>query len=211
MDKKGLEHIEVILSFVLFIGFLGFAFYYFSPLIFEQNNAQHFSDDLIYELKSDAIVYDLIINNTSNALNNYTGMIAVNISGEEGYFQNPNAVPFPDKYIVEAVFHGDINVTPDFKLTTVFYKIASIKNIKIISEKSIKDLSIRYSENYTLVKENLNFDKEDFGFRVELTTGQISAEKEIPYGREVSVENKRVNVLRENGKIEDAKMEIIKW
>ena len=83
MKKRGLSHIEVILSFIIFIGAVGFALYFFSPT----NSSRLVDTSLDYvnrEISKNITVnlktYSINVNNSNNQVNN-AGALAVNISG----------------------------------------------------------------------------------------------------------------------------------
>ncbi len=83
MKKRGLSHIEVILSFIIFIGAVGFALYFFSPT----NSSRLVDTSLDYvnrEISKNITVnlktYSISINNSGNQVND-AHVLAVNISG----------------------------------------------------------------------------------------------------------------------------------
>ena len=87
MKKRGLSHIEVILSFIIFMGAVGFALYFFSP-----TNSSRLVDTSLYyvnrEISENITVnlktYSINVNNSNGQINgpgNSEGVLAVNISG----------------------------------------------------------------------------------------------------------------------------------
>lgn len=71
MNSKGISHIEVILSFLIFIGFVMFAFYFFSP----------FEGTRIIESSKEYAFIDLM-KNTSVELDSYPVGLDVNTKGK---------------------------------------------------------------------------------------------------------------------------------
>ena len=226
-NKGGLSHIEVIISFVIFLGFISFAFYFFSP--FESGRTLKAS--LAYS-------FDEIVENVSVSLESYS--VSLNNCGDTTIsIENPSPISGNVKIID---INGDIlggirdgnnfcigtpqdfvtilisEVFPDSSgtcvdITNPCSNISSSENMKILSERKIEELKENYELDYETIKENFNLPgRIDFGFSIIFNDAQkIVAEKEIPENLEVDAKKKRIEIIRENGDIEFADLIVEVW
>ncbi len=240
MQKRGLSNIEFILSFVLFVGFVIAALYFFNPV----------RDVKVLESSKSYVIGELT-RNTTIELNSYsvkiqdaffsdspTDTIAVNILDIE-----PNKkVRVEDYYGNKIESEKDINNNVYFKIRTGqtiinftiikfsedfsqgavsekpapfsrFYKIASSSSEEVMSEKRLRWLNDSYYNDYLLLKKQLGIPTEvDFAFELEFPNGyKISATRDIPLRAEVFAENNIKEVLREDGTTEFANFMVKIW
>jgi len=101
-NKRGISHIEVILSFVIFVGFLTFALFFFNPLdssrVLDSSLFYAFdeiSDNVSIKLES----YSVTINNTVSDL-----VVGINIEN-------------PDSLNVRVETYGGENLSSDYDYT----------------------------------------------------------------------------------------------
>lgn len=99
-----------------------------------------------------------------------------------------------------------------------FYNISSVREIRVYSEKRIRELSEQYNNNYENVKKVLGIsDNFDFDFTLIMenndgTYEKIEASKNAPIGLNVYSEKKRIIVYRElNRNIEFADIIVRAW
>ncbi len=239
MKKRGLGHVEAILSFVLFIGFLIFAFFFFNP--FQSNRT--LDSTLFY-------AFDEIADNASIAMESYSVVVNETMPNVVGINLNPT-IPMPFlKFRVEDIngamlpynlannniffqrgsnrfiivrFADDLQ--PCFLtncltlgggepvLSGENYSVSSSEKKEIFSEIRILALNNTYYTNYNSLKNEFNLpSRTDFGFRFVLNdTYAIIGEREVPEGLEVLSKNERVEVVRGNGDIVFADFVVKVW
>lgn len=240
MKKRGIGHIEVILSFILFIGAVGFAIFYFVP----QGAVQR-------DLSEDKIVDSIIQNISTNVVSYSVYINATSIGGSK------LEITIPDSnmnFIVESVSDGPLETirtsagkfcikkTPawssahssdrdflyikfseDFDVSTSsgcsspssdpsYFKIASRDVEKIPSARKILKLNESYYTNYQDLKNYFGIKAtNDFGFTFVFANQQIvDAQNEIPEGLEVYSTEQKIKVVRDN-KIEYGELTVRTW
>jgi len=234
MKKRGLSHIEAILSFVLFIGFLIFAFFFFSPFGGESRLLGSSMDYAFNEIEDNVTIslesYSVVISSSVGS-----GIIGVNISTnipnpeakvedsqgnvissilseEVVYFEKPGdnfaIVRFSEVFSQGGGSTGDIILTEGEN-----YSISSSDKKDIASEKRFLELGAVYSQSYFALKEHFNLpNRIDFGFILEFDdVSGIVASREIPDDLEVISREKRIEVIREDGEIVFADLRILVW
>jgi|WetSurMetagenome_2_1015567.scaffolds.fasta_scaffold111045_3 hypothetical protein len=237
MTKRGSSHVEMIFSFILFVGAIGFALYFFSPT----NNSrlvQTSFDYLFRETESNAsveiFIFSAKINNSaipiglqivgfnvSGSNPNYGAFVfdengnnlsTKKIGNEEVYAQSTNwktmsfvSIALAEEFNDSLALGGTINES--------YYTISSSLKKKVLSERRILKLNDTYYTNYTSLKEQFNIPgRVNFGFSLTFSDGSsITAQKEIPQSLEVFVNEKRIEVLRSNGRIEFANLVVKVW
>lgn len=236
MNKKGLSHIEIIVSFVLFVAAVIFIFYYFAPVLTTLPKSQgSVMNKILENVGTNVPIYTIIVNNTGNQINyaSLSSVIAINLNENSNfaaygpgailpsmkknrliYIQNPNGweakdfiyIIFSDK-VVENDSVLDVPILDDR-----FYTVSSIKNEKIYSEFDFIELNASYNSDYGALKDKMGIQSgNNFGFTLKLSDITLEVSREIPYGREVFSENRRIEVLRKNGLTEFANLEVQEW
>ena len=219
LNKRGISHVEVIMSFVLFFGFVSFAFYFFSP--FESGRTLDSSLDY---------AFDEVLENVSTTLESYSVVFPTGCSDQTvkidsaisgNYFGGTrDGTKFcgfgPGDFIT-------ILISEDFTysagscndVTSPCSSISSSENKKVLSENKIDELKSIYDddEKYSKIKENFNLPgRIDFGFSLVFDDeSSIVAEKEIPSNLEVVAKEDRIEIIRQNGNIEFADLIIKVW
>ncbi|MEK6847098.1 MAG: hypothetical protein AABY16_02940 [Nanoarchaeota archaeon] len=228
-EKRGFGHVEAILSFVIFIAFLVFAFIFFSP--FQSGRTLTSSLDYAWREVADASNIDLEI--YSVYINSANQIIAIAIPGAPAMNatvedSNSNAVASytdlsgnvnfqkPPNNFVRIKFGEDFvqgNLISGILLANTEYTVSSSETNKVFSEKKLFDLNASYYAGYSTLKTNFNLpNRVDFGFTVGLSNINISASKEIPENVEVLSKNDRVAVVRiPSGVIEYADVGVFVW
>ena len=185
MNAKGISHIEVMLSFLIFMGFIMFAFYFFSP----------FQASRIIESSLDYTITE-IINNATIEIETYsvkidatgeTGEVKIGIPGVDNIknvrAENKGRVKFDAErvgssdnieFIIEEVYESGspeegfaiFKFSEDFDTTNIItgggqlaedkYSIISSDKVEVISEKRIRGLNASYYLNYEGVKQHFN-------------------------------------------------------
>ncbi len=186
MNKRGISHIEIMLSFLIFMGFVLFSLYFFSPF----KTGRLVESSLTYafrEIKNDALVeietYSVVLNLQSpppegviavkleNALDN------VNVRAEnyleevipskrDGSNQDIIYIDFANAGYGLGKGFASIKLSSDFEpyigsvaeraVDGALYKIASSNSDSVISEKKIIELKNKYDSDYEALKKDFN-------------------------------------------------------
>jgi len=215
-NKKGVGHIEIIMSFVLFLGFIGLALYFFSP--FQNSRTIHSSldyafDEIIEETETTLESYSVVlgsgysgdyVNISGNHLNK---LIVVGVDGIplDNYSVSEDKICFiSGERFISILFNeefSDSEGSCSFNTIVSDFQISSSKNESLIGETKMKNLVIEYFNNYDELKEKFNLPgRIDFGFSLTFDDGtQIIGEKEIPTNLEVVSKEDRVEVATREG------------
>ncbi|MEK6909148.1 MAG: hypothetical protein AABX23_03795 [Nanoarchaeota archaeon] len=231
MSKKGLSHIEFVISFVIFIGFVVFAFVFFNPLQ-SQRTLKSTMDYAWIEVSEETkeIVETYAISIDSSQL--VPSIVSLKIPGIS---MNYNAtVEDEDGVIIETYknngfVHFDRNGTyffrirysPIIKNSPASINGQSIENKYFISSSDTEELYFEslflelnrsYFSNYTELKRELNLpNRLDFGFAVQFSDSQIMSLNEIPDNVEVLSKNDRIEIIRNSGRREYADIRVLVW
>jgi|SRR3989339_430202 len=226
MEKRGIGHIEVILSFILFIGAVGFAVYYFVP---EGTRYGDVSEDKVMEsivqnISVEVISYSMYVNGSEVIGSNLLGVVisepgnlnpvASSVQGinnfdvvktADGFCLRRLLTNWPTRDFVYLKLSEDFTVftSPDCSLASYnpgYYTLASRDSEKIASEKRIKKLNESYNIDYESLKKYFGIkSSNDFGFSFVFANGQkIEAQKDIPSGLEIYSANQKIKVIRNN-------------
>ncbi len=231
MIKRGLSHIEFIISFVIFIGFILFAFVFFNPLQSERtlkSSMDYAWIEVARETQEKIEFYSVSIN--SSVLED---KVAIKISGiPSGYNSSVEDVDgnFVESYFDQdgvnfdrrgknffrikysPIFQNGQNVIAGSKLNGNEYYISSSNSEKIYFEKLFLELNKSYFSDYSSLKKKINLpNRVDFGFVVKFKDYEIVALKEIPEGLEVLSKSDRIEVIRNQNLREYAEVRVLVW
>jgi len=222
-----MKHIEIILSFLIFVTAVGFALYFFSP----GEGTRLIDSSLTYSFREISQNTSVIVESFSVVLDygvvpQETGTIGIRVgsenserksrverddvelssqrSGENVFVQLEDAAARPggkEILLVELSEDFDEESVGGAEVDESFYDISSSGEEKIISERRIQMLRQSYSADYQGLKEDFNLpNRVNFGFELVLPDGQrIEADREESGGFEIFAETKRVEILLENG------------
>lgn len=240
MNKRGISHVEVLLSFLVFMGFVIFALYFFSPL----QSSRLVDSSLSYafrEVKQNAVseieVYSVlipsevkneigksikaIVGDAANPSDNEKVRVehkngAVNAKEENGevIFEIANDFFNSDNGFAEIKFGEDFDEPelPSDQLVSENADVISSNVLKLVSEKKIRDLESVYENDYVGLKNRFNLPSRiNFGFKLEFENDEVEADKNKPEGVEVFVKSERVEVLRIDGNTEFADLIVKIW
>ncbi len=215
MKKRGVSHIEIILSFILFISIVFLVLYFFNP-----GKTQRLVQSSITFAESE------ISGNISAVLDTYSVKIAskagsivgveIPSGGKkarvEDYQGNKlasshsgNMVSFDrsGRDIVLIKFSEDFeedNTVPAQTLDPTLYQILSSNSEKVLSEKRALGLNKSYFADYKSVQENLKLTGMDFAFALIFSPNdQIIAQNSLPRSIDVLSTIKRKSVIRTDG------------
>jgi hypothetical protein len=178
LKKSGASHIEMILAFILFSGFVFFLFYFFQPF-----QTQTLQDAVLVSLK------DSFFNNVSVNLTT----VLVNFSDKHGAI---NPCRLPDSNISGTGRMGVLNIStsrPEFYYLyysdsldfprpgllncSLDYQIGNINNLIVLSDYSLKNIEQRYNTDYVGLKSDLGLpNNADFS----ISTKEYSMERQTP-------------------------------
>ncbi len=241
MKKRGINQIEILLSFLIFIGFVVFALYFFSP--FQTSRLVDSSLDYAFreitknttiEIESYSVKMDInglneakisdsdfgfsSFGNRQVIINDKNGvLIDSTIQNNNILFFNSGLIyaPDPANAFATFMFSEDFNAGT-FGTGGAFVNsisIISLDRIKVLSEKRFIALNLSYYSDYAAVKTDFNLpSRTNFEFTLKFdSTDLIEAKKSIPQGVEIFASSKRVEVMRLDGTTKFADLIIKVW
>ncbi|MEK6810964.1 MAG: hypothetical protein AABX96_00485 [Nanoarchaeota archaeon] len=231
-ERRGLSHIEFVISFVIFVVFIAFAFMFFSPL--QSNRTLKSTLDYAWLEVDDA---------TKNKLETYSVFITSGASGGDEVaviidvpndynasvediegklidsYKSPNgAVHFsnPDENFVRIKYSpvfpngAPINGT---LLGADDYSISSSEVEELHFERLFDNLNKSYFSNYTALKKKFNLpNRMNFGFVAKFNeTYEITALRNIPEESEVLSKNERFQAVSKSGIKKYVDVRVLVW
>lgn len=216
--RRGMSHLEAVLSFIIFIAFLSFAFYFFSPFrgsTVLDTTLIYAEDEIIKNASSEVETYSVVFESSVSQpvkisllpssqsskvrAENYEGQPLPASVYSGGVSVNPSGNDF-----VRIIFSENIieNPEPD-TMSTSPYTLASSETREILNENKMSQLVASYESNYAALKKEFNLpSRVDFTFTLTFDDGTaLKAENEIPGGVEVISKESRIEVIRNNGEI----------
>lgn len=235
MNKRGLSHIEFVVSFVIFIGFLVFAFVFFNPLQSQRTLKStmdyawiEVSEEGREDMESYSVSIDDFITSTfkidiagvplryNASVEDLNGNILTTHRDSSGvvYFTRNSALANDNFFKIRysSAFDDTGPAIPGATDLTGSYGISSSEVKEIYFEKLFLELNQSYYSDYNALKQNLNLPSRiEFGFIVTLDNYQITAMNDIPEGIEILSKNDRVEIIRQNGQHEFAEVTVLVW
>lgn len=230
MLRRGVSHIEMILAFVIFVGFLIFALFFFNPL----NNVRVLDSSLEYSFNEifdnvavDFETYTVSLNGVPNGVVELT--LDSDISSAEVRIEDENGNILNSEYDGTNVrFEKNGESVAHIMFSEVFVAssaptgvsnsidegmISSSEEKKVFSEERVEALVLSYNSDYDTVKSNFNLPgRVDFAFSLIFDEGDsLSAEREIPNAIDVYSESERVEVIRKDGSLDFADFLVKVW
>ena len=222
--KRGMGHIEAILSIVLFVGFLAFALYFFNPLDTDRvvrSSLIYTLDEVSKNITVEVISYSIVLDDE------VSGDIAMEIDNPEGY--NVRVEDKDGMELDSGYESGKVHVKAGANkfLTVMFSKdfgesafnqgtdeerftISSSDKKEIWSYKRADGLKNAYVKDYFKVKKDFNL-PENFGFNIVYNEDKIVAENEIPEGIQVYGDTEKNEFIDDTGKIIFAELNVKVW
>jgi hypothetical protein len=233
MQKEGLGHIEMILAFVLFVGFLFFGLYFFNPLSADRlldSSVDYASREIIKNTSLDTLTYSLVINASDPSL------VALPISalevpsGSSFLVLDSKGKVLPSqitgiflsfdrgsdrfvKIIVGSFAVATTNLSMGEIIPLENYTISSSESERLTSETSFKMLKERYDLDYVALKKDFNLPgRVDFSFSAIFSDeNNVTATQFVPEGLEALSKQERIEVLMEDGTVEFADLLVRVW
>lgn len=231
MFKRGLSHLEFVISFIIFIAFLVSAFVFFNPL--QSNRTLKSTMDYAWievtkETKKEVDTYSVLLDqkvtapvvgisidginvgynasvkdSSGNVISSYTQNGVV-------YFDRPS-----DRFVRIEYSKGFRNgaVKSGGQISSGDFYVSSSENSEIYFQDLFEDLKNEYYANYTQLKRKLNLpSRVDFGFKVVFNNGtEISALKDIPGNLEVLSRSDKVSIILSSGEKQSADLLVMVW
>jgi len=208
MSKRSQGHIEVMLSFTIFVGFLLFIFIFLNPFAktksdYTLNNIQ---ESIINEISGEIGKLSIIVNKTNDCYD---------ASAVEAYGSNFIEAPGNSarKY---TIYYNDIFGLGKAPSCSVElgrnYTIGTYSKERIVIYEKIEILKSNYTNNYEGLKTSLGILNE-FIFELKRMDGEIEigVNKNIPIGIEVESANIPMRIIDSNGKILEYILNIKTW
>lgn len=212
MKKRGQGHIEVILSFLLFIGAITVIFIFLNPLSKPESKVPEVSfiqKEIIDEATSTIGKLSIILNQSDGCYN-------FNEADYEGNFIEIQNADFPRKF---TIYFSDLFLVSNASNKNLLcdpasYTIGLFSTEEIIFKSKVQDLKTNYETNYQSLKNNLGI-ANDFSFNFREIDGnvfpELSVDKEIPSGVNVVSIEFPVRVINENAIITEYIIQIRGW
>lgn len=232
MHKRGLSHIEFVVSFVIFIGFLVFAFVFFNPLQ-SQRTLKSTMDYAWLEVsqkgRESMESYSVSIANFNTPsfriliegvpLEYNASVEDLNGNILDTHRDSSGIVYFTRNLISDRFFK--IRYASSFNDGPVISGTSDLTGSYVISSSEIKDiyfessflkLNQSYYSDYIALKQDLNLpNRIEFGFIIDFDNYQIKAMRDVPEGIEVLSKNDRVEIIRLDGVRDFAEVTVIVW
>lgn len=229
-NKKGFSHIEVVLSFVIFLGFLIFLFAIFNP--FKINN----KSDVYIEITERAIMdnistkvdfFTIKLNENANGCFYFTyGLNLSNVVVKDNSYSRTNAssILIDDKKRIKIdgagnffyVYSNEGFVENNEKscskeLGGDEYNIGLFRSYEMVSFSKLNSLTDNYNSDYLNLKKVMGLTK-DFSFNVRESSGNIilTTNKKAPK-TEVFARDEPIQLVYENGSFKYAILNIGVW
>jgi hypothetical protein len=235
MNKEGRSHIEIILSFVIFLAAIGIIFYFFEP-IDKQNIA---NPSLDYSMEKFIENVNQEVYKVSVAINDSAENVAVKLEGiSEDYFSKAydldgNLINSERKgfdvcldsssisgkkfaYIFLFNFTGDISenlVCDNYdENDESLYSLGLIDKFYAVSIEKISEYNKTYYEDYDSFRKNIEINTVDFGFSLIYEDKEIfKAERRIPSNFKVYSKSERINIIDAEGNIKKGELIFKVW
>lgn len=238
MKKRGLSHVEIIFSFIIFVSAILFALYFFRPFDTDRlvdSSLDYAFREIIQNSSIEIERFSVKINN--GLIPSGVSVIGIEISGADvnkkaravtrfGEVLSTSRTTGTDIFYVKklsdfsSVDFIELEISEEFNedsfsgdLNFSYYDISSSETKEIISENRFNALKQNYDNDYSDLRNKFNLpNRVNFAFYFEFSDGSvISAEREIPDSLEVFSEEKRVEILRTNGERVFGKLGVKVW
>ncbi len=229
MEKRGVSHIEVILSFLLFISASVLALYFFAPAYKTEviSSSMNFAyDSIIKEASTSLESYYVNINPAECKSKDSVKIVILDLAGNGARVEDNNGVFKNSKIDGTSILYQGCDLAAIYLSKDIDSinncnscnkqldgTIASSLTESVMSEKKLNNLKTEYTNNYDSLKNNLNIPSgTNFAFILVFPDGtEISAEKNVPTGLNVYSQFTRLKVLKEDGTRPYAEFQVMVW
>lgn len=228
-----MEHVEVILAFVLFIGFLIFGLYFFNPLKSDRvldSSLFYAFDEIVGNTSSSTLTYGVSLNQTGAPRNISFALSRSDIPGNGFIIESAGGQRLRGSYsggILSVDRNGSdffyVRFGPFAAQTTSIngaiplvygenYTLSSSDRAQLVSEEKMRALNASYYSHYDGVRTSFNLPRRvDFGAELTFTNYTLQLTRMIPEGFEVASKSERVEVLLIDGGTEFANLIVRVW
>lgn len=205
-NNRAQGHIEIILSFLIFIGFLLFIFMFMNP--FAQTESKNIIDNIeksiLNEISVDVGKLSIIVDSTSDCYEE---------SALDSYSENYLEIAEDRKYTI--YFNDIFGSRPVPSCSDVAgrgYTIGKYSKENMIIYEKIQELRTNYIDNYEDLKTSLGI-LDEFTFELKKIDGgvEIGVTKEVPFGIEVEAADVPLRTINSNGEISEFILNIMVW
>jgi len=208
MSKRSQGHIEVMLSFTIFVGFLLFIFMFLNPFARTKSNQviNNIQESIINEISGEIGKLSIIVNRTNDCYDNAKVIVhGNNFIETSGSDARKYTIYYNDIFGVGGA--PGCSAKPGRNYTIGIYSKERI----VIYEK-IQELKSNYTNNYEGLKTSLGILNE-FIFELKRIGGgvEIGVNKNIPVGIEVESVNIPMRIINSNGEILEYILNIRIW
>ena len=230
-NKKAASHIEIVLSFVIFVGFLIFLFAIFQPTKIGKKS-EIIIDNLERSFKErvSSQLYFFTINTNESigcfiieyALNDNQKVIVkdssrktlnANSSASEIFINGENN-NFFFIYISQDFNENEGSFFECRKLEKTAYNVGLLRNYDVVSYKALEELKTEYDNNYERLKSGMNIpNSQNFAFIIKDVSGTeiISGRKRLSKAREVFAREIPIELAEPNGDTRIAILNLQIW
>jgi len=208
--KQAQGHVEMILSFVLFVSVIMFIFIFINP--FAKTEGQDFSVDKIQRIILEEITIDV-------------GKVSVIVDEDGGCYNLPILDERTPLEVLDTknqrkytIYFSDLfeDYTPNEDDSCVFgsYRLGIYSQERIISYQKIEELKIEYESDYNDLKESLSMPA-DFAFNLKNIEGtqvpELSVSRNVPAGVERISKEFPVRIIDNSGNVLELILNIRSW
>jgi hypothetical protein len=207
-NKLAQGHIEVMLSFTIFVGFLLFIFIFLNPFAKTQSPQvmRNVQESIINEISGEIGKLSIIVNSTNDCYDNSKVIIYGDNFIETS---NNNLRKYTIYYNDVFGAGGEPSCSAELGRN---YSIGTYSKEKIVIYEKIEILKSDYTNDYEGLKDSLGILNE-FIFELKKIDGgvEIGVNKNIPVGIEIESVNIPMRVINSNGKILEYILNIRTW
>lgn len=217
MNKRGLSHLEFMLSFLIFVIFIAILFIVLNPFSTKNKiSSIDGAEEAIKErLKTNLTIISFIPDSASSCF-----------SVEKPVENEENVIVRTKNNRINAEANGIIYIDGE---STNFYKILFSEDFEenqaeqcelkqgtfgvpitynMYSYKKLQEFNETYYKNYAGIRQDLKL-REDFNLKISVSGEEFIMQKNVPEGLSIEGREKPIQILMENGEILQAKLNLI--
>lgn len=236
ITKKAMSHIEMILSFVIFVGFLIFIIAIFNPFkdaspnrlyldMLERNIKENAKTELIFLTTGLDInpanipnypgcfffVYNLSKISVKNSDNNHVESLTRVISGNNRIFIKSNR-DFYYIYSSEEFKEDNFEYSNCMALSAADYKLGLFRKYDFISNNSMVNMEKEYYDNYELLKEKLQIPADmEFAFSAKTNDAIFAKAENKNAGKRAVARELPIEIVYADGEFKTGVLNIKIW
>lgn len=208
-NKKAQGHVEMILSFTIFVGFLVFIFIFLNPFaqIKEKDLIKGVQTQVLNEIQEDIGRLSVIVITNGDCYNSSIFSNYQEVGEKIIVIQNAVNIRKYDIYYGESLTQ---NIPAC--LSNIDYTVGTYSKEKMFIYEKIQKLGTDYTSDYNGLKNSLGI-TDDFVFELKKLDNsiEIDVEKNIPVGVEVQASNVPIRVINSQGVITEYILNIRVW